>query len=170
MLRLPDPRAHRLAADGLGDHDGVVGGAVHEVLRAVDRVDGERVLGREVAVHERVVGGVRLLAEHDGIRVGRGEPVGDEHLRLAVGDGDEVAGVLLGHLAGRERAEAGGDDLGGDLTQEVEDGVARQTGHGRNGHTAGAAHTPNHHAGARAGEAPRDPVDLRGVPLVTATC
>ena len=35
-----------------------------------------------------------------------------------------------------ERAEARGDDLGGDLAQEVEDGVARQTGHGANRRTA----------------------------------
>ena len=129
VLGLPDPAAHRLAADGLGDHDGVVGGAVHEVLGAVDRVDREGVLGGDVPVHQRVVGGEGLLTEHHGIRVGGDEPGGDDLLGLAVGDRDEVAGVLLHHLARRERAEARRDDLCGDLTQEVEDGVCRQARH-----------------------------------------
>ena len=108
MLGLPDPAAHGLAADRLGHHDRVVGGAVHEVLGAVDRVDRERVLRGEVAVHQRVVGGERLLTEHDGIRVGVGEPRGDQLLGLAVGDGDEVAGVLLHDLARRRASGSEG--------------------------------------------------------------
>ena len=135
VLGLVDPRPDGLVANDLRHHDGMVGGAVDEVLRAVDGVDGEGVLGREVAVHQRVVGGEGLLAEDDGVGVGLEQPPGDDDLGLAVGDGHEVAGVLLHHLAVGERAEPGGDHLGGDLPQEVGDSVGRQAGHGGNGRT-----------------------------------
>ena len=55
VLRLPDPRPHDLAAAGLARHDGVVLGAVDEVLRAVDGVDGEGVVGGGIPLHERRV-------------------------------------------------------------------------------------------------------------------
>lgn len=70
VLRLPDPGPHGLAVDGLAHHDGVVLGAVDEVLRAVDGVDGERVVGDGIPLHERRVARKGLLAEHDGVGVG----------------------------------------------------------------------------------------------------
>ena len=52
VLRLPDPAAGGLAGHHLRDHHRVVGRAVDEVLGAVDRVDGEPVLGGGEGVAE----------------------------------------------------------------------------------------------------------------------
>ena len=103
--------------------DRVVGGALHEVAGAVDRVDGEGVLGGGVAVQDRGVAGRGLLAQHDRVGVGPGQRRGDQHLGLAVGDGHEVAGVLLADLVGREAPEPRRHDLGGHVLQEGGDRV-----------------------------------------------
>ena len=52
---------------------------------------------------------------------------GDEHLGLAVGVGDEVAGILLVDLTVGEGTEARVDHLGGDVLQEGEHGFRIHT-------------------------------------------
>jgi hypothetical protein len=96
---------------------------VHEVLGAVDGIDGEGVLGLVVAVEERRVVRVRLLAEHHRVRVGLGERLGEEQLGLVVGHGHQVAGVLLGDLMVLEAPEPRIDHLLGDVLHEAEHGV-----------------------------------------------
>jgi hypothetical protein len=133
VLRLPDPRAGGLPAADLGDHHRVVGAAVHEVARAVDRVDGEGVVGGPVAVeHPGVVGG-GLLAEHHRVGVRRPQLAGEQQLGLAVGDRDQVTGSLLADFTGAERAEPRHDDLLGHALDQVQHRVgvhARSRSHG----------------------------------------
>ena len=97
-------------------------------LRVVDRVHREGVLGREVPVQDRVVEGVRLLAEDDGIGVGLGEVVGDDPSASRVGHVTRSP-VLLHDLTRGERAEAR-VMTSAHLTQEVEDGVVDRPGMG----------------------------------------
>ena len=91
-----------------------------EVLGAVDRVDRERVLGLDVAVEGGRVGRGALLAEDERVRERRRQLAGEDRLGLLVGDGDEVARVLLHHLAVGQRAEPRRDDLRRDGLHQVE--------------------------------------------------
>jgi hypothetical protein len=96
---------------------------VHEVLGAVHRVDGEPVLGGVEPFEERRVVGVGLLAEHDGVGVGRGQRRRQQLLGLVIGDRDQVAGVLLRDLVVLECPEPRRDHLFGDLLHEPQHGV-----------------------------------------------
>ena len=163
VLGLPDPRPDRLAALGLGHHDGVVGGAVHEVLGAVHRVDGERVVGGDVPVEHARVGRGQLLAEDEGVRVGRGELTSEDGLRLPVGDRDEVSGALLHDLAVGQGAESRRDDLRGDGLHQVQHLVgvhattvphAGPAGEIEPPSTAAAARSAHGQRGCRAARAP----------------
>ena len=93
------------------------------------------------------VAGERLLAEHDGVGVGGDEGCRDEHLGLAVGVGDEVAGSLLVDLAGGERPEPRVDDLVGHVLQEAQHLVGL---HAPNLASDGAPSAGSRSSGARA--------------------
>ncbi len=131
VLGLPDPPANGLAADHLGHHDRVVGRSLDEVLGAVDRVDGEAVLGRAESRHQVARAVVGLLPQHDRIGIGLEQRAGDQLLGLVVGHRDEVTGLLLVDLRLRQRAEPRHDHLGGDRLEQLEDCL------GREGHVSG---------------------------------
>ena len=122
-----------------------VDGAMGELLsgldavRAVDRVDGEGVVGGPELLQQPGVVGIGLLPQHERLRVGGAQGGGDDHLGLPVGDGHEIAGMGLGgHLLLGERAEAWVDDLLGGVLQEGQHGVGVQ-GHAAQPVTAGRA-------------------------------
>lgn len=108
----------------------MVGRALDEVLGPIHGVHGEGVVGGEVALEQAGVGAVRLLTEHDDVGVCRGQRRRDRHLRLPVGHGDQVPGVLLHDLVLGQGSKARSDEVGGDLLEQGEDRVGRQAGHG----------------------------------------
>ena len=99
----------------------MVGGPIDEVLGAINRIDGEGVICGHEPLHDRAILGVGLLAKHDCIGEGCLQSGGDQHLGFAVGNRDQIAGVLLVDLVIGQCLEAWSDDFGCNLLQQGQD-------------------------------------------------
>ncbi|MPM23003.1 hypothetical protein SDC9_69465 [bioreactor metagenome] len=91
--------------------------------------------GTEEVRRQAGVGGGGLLADDQRIGIGPRQDLGQPHLGLAVGDGDQVTRPLLRDLVAPQSSEPGSDHLIGDLLDDVEDLVG--------GELTGCRHVPH---------------------------